>query len=412
MSLVKRLLAFAASLAAFFLLASCGGNQGSPADYPQNFKVVPGDSSVTVTWTAEPDVQYWIFYGVGPDITTTNWVSRNGRAIPNAVTPAIITGLANGTTYSFTINGRKNNGPGGTGAPTQAVVPVQAGENWRPNAPLGTKRLNGIAFGTGVLGYAATIVGKDGVIYSSVGGGEFTARTNPLAPADLNGVVYGIYGFVTFGPDGKVMNSLDAVTWTSQVSNTTSTLYGGTASSSTYLLVGAGGTIATSSTGASWSTQNSGTSNDLHGATFGANRYLAVGAAGTIVHSTDATNWATGPVATANTLRGVSFGLVPSADGLTTTNVFVAVGDNGTVLRSEDGLSWTLLTPFTSANLLAVTNGGRFVVVGAGGVIFTSSDGLTWETRNSGTTSDLTSVARTVSGYTAVGENGTTVSTF
>ena len=119
-----------------------------------------------------------------------------------------------------------------------------------------------------------------------------------------------------------------------------------------------------------------------------------------------------GPVATSNALRGVSFGLLASADGLTTTNVFVAVGDNGTVLRSEDGVAWTVITPFTSANLLAVTNGGRFVAVGAGGVIFTSSDGITWETRSSGTTADLTSVARTVQGYTAVGDAGTNVSTF
>jgi hypothetical protein len=412
MTPVKRLLAFVASLATSFLLLSCGGSQGSPADYPKDFKVTAGDGSVTASWTVEPGVQYWIFYGVGPDITTTNWVNRNGRAIPNAVTPAIITGLANGTVYSFTINGRTNNGPGGSGAPTQAVTPIQAGENWKPDPPLGTKRLSGIAFGTGVLGYAAAVVGKDGIIFSSVAGGDFAERTNPQAPVDLNGVAYGLYGFVGFGPNGTIIHSLDGVTWTSRTSNTTSTLFGGTASSSTYLLTGANGVLATSSDATSWNTQNSGTTNELYASAFGANQYVAVGAAGTIVYSSDATNWAVGPVATNNALRGVSFGLLASADGLTTTNVFVAVGDNGTVLRSPDGVTWAVVTPFTTANLLAVTNGGRFVAVGAGGVIFTSSDGLTWETRNSGTTADLTSVARTVNGYTAVGDNGVSVSTF
>ena len=68
--------------------------------------------------------------------------------------------------------------------------------------------------------------------------------------------------------------------------------------------------------------------------------------------------------------------------------------------------------PFTSANLLAVTYGGRFVAVGEGGVIFTSLNGLNWEARASGTTVDLTSVTRQLSGYTAVGAAGTNVSTF
>ena len=412
MTLVKRLLAFAASLAASFLLASCGGSQGSPAEYPQNFKVVPGDSSATVSWTAEPDVEYWVFYGPGANINTNNWATSNGRAITNAVSPIIVTGLANGSVYSFTINGRKNQGPGGQGAPTQVITPVQAGENWAPGAAIGTKRLTGITVGTGVLGFGIAVVGKDGVIFSSVAGGAMTERTNPLAPADLNGVAYGPFGWVAVGPDGRIIHSLDTVTWTTQVSNTAATLYGGTASNSTYVVVGAGGTIGTSGSGTSWNTQNSGTTQELYAAAFGAGRFVAVGAAGTIVYSSDATSWATGPVATSNALRGVSFGLVPSADGLTTTTVYVAVGDNGTVLRSIDGVSWTLLTPFTSANLLGIVNGGRFVAVGAGGVIFTSSDGLTWEARASGTTAELTSVTRTISGYTAVGDAGANVSTF
>src|SRR5262249_52204451 len=159
-----------------------------------------------------------------------------------------------------------------------------------------------IAFGTGVLGYAAAIVGNQGTLYTSVAGGDYTARDNPASGADLLGVTYGLYGFAAHGPGGLIISSLDGVTWTARTSHTTSTLYGGTASSSTYLIAGAGGTLATSSDTTSWSTQNSGTSNDLFGAAFGALRYVAVGAAGTIVYSSDATNWAVGPVATSNTL--------------------------------------------------------------------------------------------------------------
>jgi hypothetical protein len=411
-SAAKRLLALAASLAAAVVLTACGNEQGSPADYPQDFRVVPGDSSAIVSWTAAPGVQYWVFYGAGPNINTNNWATLNGRVITNAVSPVIITGLANGSVYSFTINGRTNNGPGGQGAPTQVITPVLAGENWAPGPSVGTKRLTSIATGTGSAGYAVTMVAREGGIFSGSGNGLFTERTNPLAPADLNGVIYGSFGFVAVGPEGRIIHSLDSVTWASQTSNTTATLHGGTSSVATYVVAGAGGTIATSGTGTAWATQNSGTTQDLYAAAFGLARFVVVGANGTTLNSSDGASWAGADPVTTNTLRAVAFGLAPSADLTTTTGVFVAVGDNGTVLRSLDGLTWTVVTPFTSANLLGIVNGGRFVAVGAGGVVFVSADGLAWEPRASGTTADLTSVARTLSGYTAVGDAGTTVSTF
>src|SRR5437899_13024467 len=115
---MKRIVFAVFSLVLALLAAGCS-NKGSSADYPADFKVAPGDGSVTATWTAEPDVEYWIFFGAGPNTNTTNWATTGGRAITNTRTPQIITGLANGTLYSFTINGRKNKGPGGSGAPTQ-----------------------------------------------------------------------------------------------------------------------------------------------------------------------------------------------------------------------------------------------------------------------------------------------------
>ena len=94
------------------------------------------------------------------------------------------------------------------------------------------------------------------------------------------------------------------------------------------------------------------------------------------------------------------------------TNNYVAVGDAGTVLRSTDGQNWTVIPPFTTKNLNAVVFGGRFVAVGDDGSIFTSADGTAWEERTSNTTADLYGVVRQLSGYTAVGEAGTNVSTF
>src|SRR6187402_1038568 len=163
--IVKRFALALASLA-FTLVAGCGGDKGSMADPPADFRVQAGDGSVIVTWTAEPETEYWLFFGLGSDITTDNWATRGGRAITAATSPRIITGLTNGVGYSFTINARKNKGPGGDGAPSQNVTPMLAGANWAPGAPLGSQKVNTISAGTLVNGFDGVTVGNAGAIYS------------------------------------------------------------------------------------------------------------------------------------------------------------------------------------------------------------------------------------------------------
>ncbi|MBL0143508.1 MAG: fibronectin type III domain-containing protein [Betaproteobacteria bacterium] len=412
---MKKLALLLASLALALLVAGCGGAQGSAADAPTDFKVVAGDGSVRLTWTPQPDVEYWLFYGPGSDITTTNWVGRGGRAIPSAVTPAVISGLTNGVTYSFTINGRKDGGPGGPGAPTLEAVPKLAGTDWAPDAPLGSGTLNGVTTGTTTAGFSIVSVGSGGAIYASIAGGAATTPVNPAAPADLNAVCYGAYGLVAAGAGGTLLLSLDSTTWTAQTSGTTATLLGvspvGTAG---YIATGAGGTLLTSGNGSTWNIGTSGTPMDLYSAAFGASLYVAVGAGGTILTSADAATWTPVASGTTSDLRSVTYATLATTNAdssITLTNTFVAVGAAGTVLTSNDGLAWTVQSPLSPKNLNAVTYGGQFVAVGAGGVIFTSTDGITWVARNSGTTNDLNAVARTQLGYTAVGAQGTSVST-
>lgn len=408
---MKKLLLVLASTA-FAFLSGCGSDGGSAADPPADFRVVAGDGSVIVSWTPEPDVDYWIFFGPGTTINTSNWANQGGTVIPNAISPRIITGLANGVTYSFTINGRKDRGPGGSGAPTQVATPMQAGANWEVGTPLGSARLTSIAGGSLGTGFTLASVSESGAIYTSVNLGPMTERTNPVPGTALNTVWYGLRGFVAGGANGTLLLSVDGSTWTTLTSGTTSTIYGGASSTvASYIAVGAGGLVVSTNDVTSWTTRNVG-SNDLYAATHGGNRFIAVGAAGTIHWSTDGTNWASPEAITDRALRGTAYGVIPSTTGGVATNVYVAVGDGGTVLRSEDGAAWTAVTPFTTADLLGITYGGRFVAVGAGGVIFTSTDGLAWEARTSNTTADLTAVARQLSGYTAVGSAGTNVSTF
>ena len=411
---MKKLALLLASLALTLLAGGCG-SQGSSADPPADFKVVAGDASATVTWTAEPDVDYWIFYGPGEGITSTNWSTSRGAALPNATSPFVVTGLVNGSTYSFSINGRKGGGPGGPGAPTQVVVPTLAGGNWAVGAPLGTARINGIAAGTGTGGFSTVAVGANGAIFSSVKGAATTTPANPAAPADLYAALYGPQGFVVAGANGTVLTSVDATTWTAQASGTTAALYGGAGLlTGGYVAVGEAGTILTSGTGTTWVAAASGTTNALYAATYGNNLFVVVGAGGVVLTSTDGATWQAVPSGTANDLRGVTYAALTTttSDVTVVTNLYLAVGAAGTVLTSSDGLTWTVHAPISARDLSAVVYSGQFVAVGKAGGIYTSVDGVTWSARTSGTDKDLTAVARTLSGYTAVGDAGTNVSSF
>ena len=408
---MKRFALPMASIAISALLGACG-NSSTSADAAPDFKAAAGDASVTLTWTAAPDVDYWLFYAAGTTVTSTNWTSIGGKVIVSATSPHTISGLVNNTAYSFTMNARKNGGPGGPGAPTQVVTPRFAGTNWTVSAPLGTGRLNGVSATTA----ANVIVGAGGTIFAGAPGATPTAQTNPGAPADLNAAVNGGLGFVAVGAAGNVVFSADGATWTTKTSGTVADLNAVTSpGTGAFVAVGAAGTIIFSSDASTWTTPTSATTNTLYGATYGIGRYVAVGAAGTIVTSTNGSTWTAVASNTTNELRAVALGTFVATTGTgttavtTTTNLFVALGAAGTLVTSPDGLTWTVRTPISTSTINAATFSGQFVAVGNAGKIYTSLDGIAWQAQTSGTTNDLTALARTITGYTAVGAAGTNI---
>jgi hypothetical protein len=405
---VKNFLALAALMAASLHLSSCGGG-GSSASAPADFRVLAGDSSVTASWTAEPDVDYWIFYGPGSNITTTNWVTSGGGALANRTSPTVITGLVNGNTYSFTVNGRKGGGPGGDGAPTQVAVPRLAGSNWTVGTTLGTGKLYGIASGALFAGYAMVTVGEGGVIYQTVAGATTAAATNPAAPNDLYSVAFGVAGFVAVGANGTILQSTDSIAWTARASGTSQPLYAVAPISGGYVAVGGGGVILTSSDAQAWTVQSSGTTADLYAAV-GSLGYIAVtGANGTLVTSPDRAAWTPRASGTTAALRGIAIGSTVATDGTTVVPVYAAAGDGGTLVMSADGATWVAKPPLGTARLNALSFGGQFVAVGAGGVIYVSPDGTTWTAQVSGTANDLFAITRTLTGYSLSGAAGTTL---
>ena len=399
---MKTLVAHALAIASALVLVACGivGN-GKPADPPAGgITAVPRDGSVIVSWVPEDGVDYWLDYAASSALTSQNVRDLPaGTIVPHVASPKVVQGLTNGTTYYFTINGRKDGGPGGSDAPVVAATPRPAGNSWTVGPAAGTNDLRGVAFGSQFIS-----VGANGVMFSSPDGATLTALPFVVA-SDLNAVAYNGSPalYIAVGAAGAVLTSGDGQNWQIQNSGITNNLSGVTSNGSGFIVaVGANGTLITSSGGASWTALSSGTTENLNAVAYGNGRLVAVGAAGVLLTSTDGTTWQLAASGSSLALNGITFG----------ANQFVAVGAAGTVVTSTDGVTWTPQTAIGPGNLSAVAYGTQFVAVGSGGSVFTSTDGITWTARSSGTGSVLNAVASGNKGYSAVGAAGTNLTAY
>jgi hypothetical protein len=410
-----RTAAFISTIFALLALAGCGGiigGQGYPAPAPTNVKAVAGDGIVTVSWDMSPNVQYWLFHAAANSITPHSCISLPACAtVIDASSPAVITGLANGTTYSFTIDGRVNNGPAGPGSSSVSAVPRPAGTTWSVGSQIGTNDLHGISYGTapvtvsGITGNAFVAVGSNEALYFSPDGKNWSPATTapittPAANANLNAsIAYGST-YVAVGANGVVLYSSNATTWTQAAAATANELFGVASNGAGgFVAVGANGSIITSSGGLTWAAATSPTTNNLYAITYANGRYVAVGAAGTLLTSTDGINWQSFTPQTTNDLKGVAYG----------STAFVAVGAAGTLVVSTDGgTTWALQpTPISTLNINAATYSSQFIAVGDAGGVFTSSDGVNWQPQSSGTSMPLFAVTHGLYGYSAAGSAGT-----
>jgi len=415
---------FVAALTAALLSVACGN--GEPAPAPTGLVVSAGEASATVTWSMTDGVEYWLFFGpssLAPATTSSmqGWFGLpGGNVLLKATSPYLVTGLANGLDYSFSVNARTNGGPGGPGSTAVTVTPRIAGSSWLASSAVsGAPDLRSVTFGA-TTGTATTVpvntyvaAGTGGAIYSSLDGTTWSA-VNYASSTNINAAGY-FGSFKLVGDGGLVLLSSDAASWTAQTSGTTQNLYA-IASNSLNLnvAVGANGTIISSADGISWTAAtNSGTTRDLYAVTYaayGSGLWLAVGAGGTMVQSTDALTWSSVASNTLADLRGITYGTMFStstAGVITTTSEFVAVGAAGTVLSSADGANWSTQTLAGTGSLNAVTYGAQYVAVGTGGKVFISADGVSWTATTPVTSQNLYAVARATLTYSAVGAAGT-----
>lgn len=432
---LRSLKSFAAAMITALLLAACGGDSAPAAT---NLGVTPGESSATVTWDMAPGVEYWLFYAPtssAPADTSSmhSWIGIPGGGAPMKVSsPYVVSGLVNGTSYSFSVDGRIDGGPGGPGPTPVVTTPRPAGNSWTVATATGGADLLSVAFGTSTAANASTgaaaitsfvASSADSFIYTSQDGAKWTGVATPNP---LNGATYAsnLSLYLLAGNSGTVVTSPDAVTWTLQTSAATAassqTLYAiASNNSSMNVAVGAGGKIiySNSSDGSNWLPATyDGTANlkDLHAVTYSAynvglntaGTWIAVGNAGAMVQSADGILWkdVSSGSGTSNNLRGVAYGTSSS----TSAGVFVTVSDIGTVLNSANGTGWTLLPPLAGVTALnAVTYGTQFVTVGDGGKIFYSTDGAQWTPSASSNSQPLYAVVHGSVTFVAVGAAGT-----
>jgi photosystem II stability/assembly factor-like uncharacterized protein len=394
---------FGAVMVAVICLSGCGviSGKGSPAAPPTDVAVVPGDTSITVTWTMQPDVEYWLFFGPTAFISTSNYdnPSIGGHVIRGATSPTVVPNLVNGVTYSVTINGRTDGGPGGNGSPSISAIPRPAGAGWIAEQPIasGTVDLHSVIF-TGIV----VTAGSGGALFSSSDELNWSPLNNPAVPANsnLNALVNGGALIIAAGANGVILTTTDASIWTQVAMGITSNELTALATNGAgaYVAVGRSGTVMFSANGQNWSAPipTPAGSTDLRSVIFGNGKWIAVGDSGMLLTSSDGNTWSLGNSNTSQNLKGMTH----------SPTEFVAVGDAGSVITSVDGSTWTAIPAITGTNLNSVTVGELFVAVGDGGVIFTSPDGTNWQSRASGTTSNIYSVTIRGSSYSAVGAAG------
>ena len=397
------------------LLAACLSQSSAPSTAPTNFSVTAGENRAVLSWDNEPGLTYWVYYKVGSSVTTGDHDFIN----TGYTSPAVITGLVNGTQYAFIVNASNNGSKTGPTTPVLTATPRLLGPSvpWTAGTQLSSNALNSVAFNNSnfvAVGDAATLFTAP-YSYTSAGGvTAWTQVTNlPIASStNLRAVVYDGSEFVILGDDGSITLSGDLVNWSARTAITGAPQMNALAYAGgpIYVAVGAGGKIYRNTTGGltgAWTEETSGTVQDLYGVSYVNSLFVAVGANGTLLTSPDGITWTAQTSNTNNSLRHIAYGVSAAAVGN-----YVAVGDAGTIVSSPDAANWTSQTIPTTQSFYSVCFGPdlQFIAVGTAGTLAYSSSGAdgSWSVANAGSIDLYSIVPGDV--FIAVGAAGSNVS--
>ncbi len=406
------------ALASAMILAACGVSSSSVPQPPEGgINVIVGDSQITLSWKETPGVEYWVFSAPDqPTLSLSNWLASTGSSYRLKVTsPFVVSGLTNGTPYSFFITGRINSGPGSDATPTVTATPRLSGVEWTTGVNLNTGNQTGLSFGnyidtaTNTIQYAYLAVGNAGRMFKATTIDKWTAIT-PAVTTNLNSATFAFAKFMAVGHDGQIIYSTDTQTWTKASSGTVQNLNAIATNGTLVIAVGNNGTIMTSKDGIAWTAATTvPTTAHLQGVTSTVSgTWIAVGANGSILTSSDGASWTAQTSNSTSELKAA--GALISIVNNTTAYNYVAVGANGTVLSSSDAITWTPRSANTTANLNHLSSSNQFVAVGTNGTVLTSIDGVAWTPQVSKTNAELRTIFKADNQLIVVDSSGNILS--
>src|SRR5688572_6237959 len=278
-------------------------------------------------------------------------------------------------------------------------------DNWIPRESGTTKSLRSLTtFGTNVF-----ISAQEGTILSGPNARQLTIRT--LGATDwLEGIAGGTNAIVAVGDNGAIYSSSDGVTWNRRRDFTTwlrSVAYG----EGQFVTVGEEGFIASSPDGQTWQRRNSDTSAHLNKVAWLEDRFWIVGDEGTVLTNSSLTTFAKVNLPLTNSLYTIS----------ASTNEVMIAGDEIVLLGTHDGALWVRQsdpdTPLLAPEWIfysSIWDGRLFLLSGESGMLVegfrtNSTAPLYWYSTIQPTRSWLWSVTHVEGFYTAVGVNGTIV---
>lgn len=324
-------------------------------------------------WGKDTSYSYTLYYAAAPDITPANYLSKpQGTKLVSVSSPLVLSGLTNGTTYTFVLvasKGQYNSAPSASISGT----PNPVGTNW--NTLFKTSRY----MGSPISAFDGSLyIPSTGAILSSMDGSNWAASlvgTNLTSnPADdqygtagsISRIARGNSRIVAVGASGAILAGPDLDHLVLKSSGVGSKLYWVTFGGGRFVAVGSKGAITTSLDGETWTVAQSGVSSTIRSVEYLTGKFFAVGDSG-IIGSVDGSTWQSVYSSTGNTLSEIVYG-----DGK-----YVAVGW-GILLNSSDGIAWNAVGGLTNQFSTVAYGNGRFVAASLYGNAFTSVDGSSW----------------------------------
>src|SRR5688572_13264584 len=278
-------------------------------------------------------------------------------------------------------------------------------DNWIPRESGTTKSLRSLTtFGTNIF-----ISAEEGTILSGPNARQLSNLT--LGTRDwLEGIAGGTNAIVAVGDNGAVYSSSDGVAWNRRGDFTTwlrSVAYG----DGQFVTVGEEGFIATSPDGQIWQRTISDTTAHLNKVAWLEDRFWIVGDEGTVLTNSSPTSFAKVNLPLTNRLYTIS----------ANTNEVMIAGDGIVLLGTRDGALWVRQsdpdTPLLAPEWIfysSIWDGRLFLLSGEAGMLVegfrtNSTAPLYWYSTIQPTRSWLWSVTHVDGFYTAVGVNGTIV---